>query len=303
MTIREIIYSVLNQTKKLQVLNYIYDSCMVLVIITSIIPLMFYGHHPIFYTTDRVCVIIFIIDYILRWITADMVAPNKKFAFLKYPITPLAIVDLLSILPGLNITHKAFKAMRVVRFFKIVRVLKLIKYSRKIKMLLRVLQKEQQILTSVFILAVFYIFFTALLVFNVEPQINAVTGKSTFNTFFEALYWATITLTTVGYGDIVPVTDLGRLVSMLSSLFGLAIIALPSGIITASYLEELRRNKSNPDTQSVSHNPIKRIMRKNKRNLKKPIAEIVDKTSETTPPPAGNSTDNSAVNTGNKPVK
>ena len=65
----------------------------------------------------------------------------------------------------------------------------------------------------------------------------------TFGDFFDALYWATVTLTTVGYGDMIPVTDLGRLISMLSSLFGVAIIALPSGVITASYLVELRSSK------------------------------------------------------------
>lgn len=63
--------------------------------------------------------------------------------------------------------------------------------------------------------------------------------------FFDALYWATVTLTTVGYGDLTPVTNIGRFVSMLSSLFGVAVIALPSGVITASYLEELRRKKNN----------------------------------------------------------
>ena len=74
--------------------------------------------------------------------------------------------------------------------------------------------------------------------FNAEPHV-----ESTVDTFFDALYWATVTLTTVGYGDVTPVTDLGRLVSMISSLFGVAIIALPSGVITASYLDELRAIK------------------------------------------------------------
>lgn len=76
--------------------------------------------------------------------------------------------------------------------------------------------------------------------FNAEPHINPKTGEETFSSFFDALYWATVTLTTVGYGDLTPVTDVGRVVSMVSSLFGVAIIALPSGVITASYLEELR---------------------------------------------------------------
>ena len=88
-----------------------------------------------------------------------------------------------------------------------------------------------------------YIFVTALVMFNLEPRINPATGEETFKTFFDALYWATVTLTTVGYGDMCPATDIGRMISMFSSLFGIAIIALPSGIITASYLDELREAK------------------------------------------------------------
>lgn len=81
-------------------------------------------------------------------------------------------------------------------------------------------------------ICLFYIFTTALIMFNTE---------NSFDNFFDALYWATTALTTVGYGDICPQTDIGRLVSMLSSLFGVAIIALPSGIITAGYLEEIKQ--------------------------------------------------------------
>ena len=75
--------------------------------------------------------------------------------------------------------------------------------------------------------------------YNVEPD--------SFNTFFDAVYWATISLTTVGYGDIYPTSTLGRIVTMVSSVFGIAIIALPSGIITGGYLTELNNNdnKSN----------------------------------------------------------
>ena len=98
-------------------------------------------------------------------------------------------------------------------------------------------------------IAVFYVFLTALIMFNVEPHVNPETGAVTFATFFDALYWATVTLTTVGYGDMIPVTDIGRFVSMLSSLFGVAIIALPSGVITASYLEELRLLKAKKENK------------------------------------------------------
>ena len=72
----------------------------------------------------------------------------------------------------------------------------------------------------------------ALLVFNVEPE--------TFHNFFDALYWSTVSLATVGYGDIYPVTTAGRLVSMVSSMVGVIVIALPSGIITAGYMEVMK---------------------------------------------------------------
>ena len=84
-------------------------------------------------------------------------------------------------------------------------------------------------------MAVAYVLISALVIYNVEPE--------SFDTFFDAIYWATISLTTVGYGDIYPVTTIGRIVTMISSVFGIAIIALPSGVITAGYLEEV--NKEN----------------------------------------------------------
>lgn len=67
--------------------------------------------------------------------------------------------------------------------------------------------------------------------------------NDSFNNFFEALYWATTALTTVGYGDIYPKTMLGRIISMITSIFGIAVIALPSGVITANIVRELYKNK------------------------------------------------------------
>ena len=109
--------------------------------------------------------------------------------------------------------------------------------------------KERRVLLTVLGIAIFYVFITALIMFNAEPHINPYTGATTFGDFFDALYWATVTLTTVGYGDMIPVTDIGRFVSMLSALFGVAIIALPSGVITARYLDELRNMKSSGNDQ------------------------------------------------------
>ena len=92
-------------------------------------------------------------------------------------------------------------------------------------------------------LALFYIFITALIMFNAEEDINPETGHFLFDNFFDAFYWAACTLTTVGYGDLYPISDVGRVISIISSMVGIAIIALPSGIITAGYMDEIRERK------------------------------------------------------------
>ena len=80
--------------------------------------------------------------------------------------------------------------------------------------------------------------------FNAEESaIHPETGEILFNEFFDAFYWSVCTLTTVGYGDIYPISDTGRVISIISSIVGIAIIALPSGIITAGYIEELKSRK------------------------------------------------------------
>ena len=201
---------------------------------------MFVEVTPSFIIIEQITVSFFILDYLLRWLTADFRLQKGGWSYVLYPFSGWAIIDMLSILPGLNILGRGFKIFRITRMLRILRFLKFIRYTDKLQVLGHVIQKEKRILLSVLGVAVFYVFITALIMFNAEPHINPVTGAKTFGDFFDALYWATVTLTTVGYGDMVPVTDIGRFISMLSSIFGVAIIALPSGVITASYLEELR---------------------------------------------------------------
>lgn len=242
---RKKIYSVLESARN----GDWYDILMLAAILSSVVPLMFVEEYPVFRVIEIVTVSIFIVDYLLRWITADYRLQKKGWSFVIYPFTGWAIIDLLSILPGLSLIGRGFKILRITRLLRILRLFKLIRYSDKIEVLGKVIRKEKGVLLTVLGIAVFYVFVTALIMFNVEPHVNPVTGATTFATFFDALYWATVTLTTVGYGDMIPATDIGRFVSMLSSLFGVAIIALPSGVITASYLEELRNLKNNKKSE------------------------------------------------------
>lgn len=237
------VYNIINKDDKHDLASRVYDIWMLICILVSIVPLMFVGSRPIFRITEIVTVTAFIVDYAARWYTSPIRLQKGWLSYLIYPFTPMAIVDLLSILPALNLIGGTFKLLRLTRLLKIVRILKVFRYSSRIEMFAHVLYKERKVLLSVLMLALFYIFLTALVMFNAEPHIDPATGRETFHSFFDALYWATVTLTTVGYGDLCPATDIGRIVSMFSALFGVAIIALPSGVITASYLEELRVSK------------------------------------------------------------
>lgn len=243
---RKKIYSIIEISNGSK-LSHVYDVLMFLVIIASIVPLAFREEKELYVVIDKVAASIFILDYLLRWFTADFRWPNRARwkSFLAYPFSAMAIIDLLSILPSFAICNRALKLFRLTRLLKILRVFKFVRYSRNIQLLFRVLAKERSILLTVGVIAIAYIFITALVMFNVEES-------SMFQDFFDALYWATTTLTTVGYGDICPQTDLGRVISMISALMGVAVIALPSGVITASYLEELReeKNRNKNETQA-----------------------------------------------------
>lgn len=224
-------------------LDDVYDYAMIVMIVASMVPLAFKTEHAALAVVDRACAGLFAVDYILRWFTADYARPNRKgLAFVLYPITPMAILDLLSILPSLHIISSGFRLLKLARLLRALRVfraVKFVRYSKNIRILASVLKKQKRALGCVCLLALAYVLISALLVFNVEPE--------TFDDYFEAVYWATVSLTTMGYGDIYPVTAIGRIVTMASSFIGIAIVALPSGIITAGYMTEVNAEKGSGD--------------------------------------------------------
>lgn len=246
MTTREKIYSIVEPRYNNQdsLIARVYDWVMLIAIIIGIIPLMFREQSTLFYIFDVVSCALFILDYILRWITADFRSKRSGIlAFLIYPFTPIAIIDLLSILPTFNFIKDVFKLTRLVRLLKIIRVVKVVRYFEPLRIVMAVIKKQRVVLATVLALALFYVFITALIMFNAEQQIDPADGEYLFDTFFDAFYWASCTLTTVGYGDIYPISTIGRVISIISSIVGIAIIALPSGIITAGYMDEAKERR------------------------------------------------------------
>ena len=242
--IRENIYRLVEPRNKESKASRVYDIVMLIAIAIGILPLMFRTQYKIFWYFDLISGLCFIADYILRWCTADFESKRSKAAaFAIYPFTPMAIIDLLSILPIFNLLGPSFKIFRVSRLLKILRIFKVIRYFEPLEIIMAVIRKQSKILMAVFSLALFYIFITALIMFNAEEQVDPISGRVLYDDFFDAFYWATCTLTTVGYGDLYPISDTGRVISIISSMVGIAIIALPSGIVTAGYMDELRSRK------------------------------------------------------------
>ena len=230
-----------------------YDILMLIAIIVGVFPLMFREKNEYFWYFDIISCLCFIVDYILRWITCGLRSKKNNWTtYITYPFTPMAIIDLLSILPIFNLLGPTFKVFRVSRLLIILRIFKIIRYFEPLQIIMAVIRRQSSILLTVLSLALFYIYITALIMFNAEEQINPVDGQVLFEDFFDAFYWAACTLTTVGYGDLYPISDTGRIISIISSVVGIAIIALPSGIVTAGYMNELKQRRNLNDKNCPS---------------------------------------------------
>jgi len=250
MSIRQSIHNIIEPAQqKEDHWSRAYDWLMLLAIVIGIIPLMFKSGNRVLFYFDVISSFLFVMDYLLRWMTADIHLGRGWRSFIRYPFTLMAIIDLLSILPSLNLLSKTFKIARVSRLLRILRVLKVIRYFESLEIILSVIRRQRRVLYTVLSLSLFYTFFTALIMFNAEHELNPATGQPLFRNFFDAFYWACCTLTTVGYGDLYPISDLGRVISIISSMVGIAIIALPSGIITAGYMDELEHRRKKKEKE------------------------------------------------------
>ena len=169
---REKIYKLVEPRNKDTFASRAYNIAMLVAIAISIIPLMFREQNRLFWFFDLISGLCFIADYILRWYTADFESKRSKIsAFLLYPFTPMAIIDLLSILPVFHLLVPSFRLFRVPRLFKILRVFKIIRYFEPLEIVFCVMRKQRRILLTVLSLAIFYIFVTGLIMFHAEEDI------------------------------------------------------------------------------------------------------------------------------------
>ena len=231
------LYEIIEVSQGKDAASLSYDKLMLVTVLVGLVPLTMKKTNVYAEAIDILTAIIFLFDYAMRFYTADYKMGIKCYkAYVAHFFTPMSIIDLMAIVPVFTLFFSGSNAIGLFRIFKVFRVLKLLRYSKTMVIIENVMRKVKQQLMAVLVLTLMYITASAMFIFQIEPNL--------FNNFFDALYWATISITTIGYGDISPVTIPGRLLTMVSALVGVAVIALPSGIITAAYMDETKKTKS-----------------------------------------------------------
>lgn len=188
--------------------------------------------HNILLHIDNAIIILFLIDYILRvWCC------NIKIGRLKYITSFNGLVDLLCLIPVglLPINTQIFRAFRLIRIF---RVLKVAKHIKGYKAIENALSKNRQALLSSFVFIFLVVFVLSSVVYYCEHSAQ----PDKFTSIPHSLWWGVITLTSVGYGDMFPITTMGKLVTCVLSLLAIPLTAIPGGIIFSGIVEELKKD-------------------------------------------------------------
>lgn len=200
-------------------------------------------HHALLSAFDTFSVLVFTIEYGLRaWSCVELsryrrLTPSK--ARLRYMMTPLALVDLLSILPFYLMFFFSLD-LRILRVIRLLRVFKLTRYSGAMNLVLSVFKEEAHAFIASFIVLVIVLILASSGIYLIEHKLQ----PEHFGSIPEAMWWAMTTLTTVGYGDVVPITPLGKIFGGLITIVGMGMVALPAGILASGFAEQIHRRRS-----------------------------------------------------------
>lgn len=206
------------------------------------------AYQQFFYWFEVISVGIFTVEYFARiWVAPLHVDEDGNPRFRSrwhYLVSPLALVDLIAILPfylGLFMQID----LRELRMFRLLRIFKLTRYSSAMELLLSVIRREAATFLSATFLMVLAVLLAASGIYMVEHDAQ----PDVFGSIPKSLWWAVVTLTTVGYGDVVPITLAGKLLGGLITLLGVTMVALPAGILAAGFNTELSRRQNVYRTQ------------------------------------------------------
>jgi voltage-gated potassium channel len=208
-------------------------------------------YHIYFYYFEFFSVCVFSVEYLLR-IWACVEDPRYRAPFtgrLRFMFSPLSIADLLAVLPFYlpMLVTVDLRMLRILRFLRFIRILKFGRYSESIQILGRVMRSRKEEMGIVLLVVAIMLLIASSLLYFVENEAQ----PQAFSSIPASMWWGIATLTTVGYGDIYPVTPLGKLFGAVLALFGIGLFALPAGILASGFAEELQSRKE--DDRSCPH--------------------------------------------------
>ena len=251
--IKQYVFSVIQPAESGNIASKIFDIIIMLFIILSVSTVFittFDPPEPIQTWQQKieiVSVVIFTVEYLLRIWTADLLYPESGFfgSRIKYMLSPLAMIDMMAILPFYlpMILPVDLISIRAVRLVRLLRMFKLNRYSEALASIAKVFEhKAREICASLFFVLILLVV-ASLLIYYAEHDAQ----PQQFRNAFSGLWWAVATLTTVGYGDIYPITPIGRVLGAVIAILGIGMVAVPTSILSAGFLEVLEKNDKEPD--------------------------------------------------------
>ena len=240
--VKKRVFEIISKAEDGDTASKIFDWSIMLLIALSIVSIilesfadLYVNNKPTFNVFETVTVIVFTVEYILRIWTADLLYPDAKHPRLKYFFSFMAIIDLLAILPFylpfISADLRFLRMMRLFRLFRLLRVFKLGRYFEALQVIMKVIRTSGPQLVMSVVICFFVMLFSAIVMFTVEHPVQ----PAQFPNVISSLWWAMCTLTTVGYGDVYPITAIGKFFASVISLVGIGIIAIPTGIIAAGF--------------------------------------------------------------------
>ena len=217
-------------------------SLNVLCIVLESIPELDLLYRTQFFAIEIVSTVIFALEYSLRLWSCVESETEKKAPLksrIKYALSPLAIVDLLAFLPSILQVIFPGIDLRFLRVLRLLRVFKLTRYFTSFELLLNVLHEERKNLAGIFFVLLVILTLAASALYLVERDMQ----PDKFGSIPQAMWWAIAALTTVGYGDVYPLSPAGKVLGSLVTIVGIGMVALPSGILASAFSEQMRRKR------------------------------------------------------------
>ena len=196
-----------------------------------------------FYYFEIFSVVIFTAEYLARLWTSDLKYPRKNGmrSLVAFIFSPIALIDLFAILPiYLPLLFPIdLRFIRILRFMRITRLLKLHRYSRSLRIIGDVLRENRADLGVTFFITFILLTVASTFMYYIEGKVQ----PEAFPNIVASFWWAIATLTTVGYGDVYPITDWGKIISGIIALLGIGIVALPTGILSAGFMDKIKQRR------------------------------------------------------------